>query len=423
MLSQVSSVSDIIFHVKKTLEQNYQGIAVEGEITNLSSSSSGHWYFTLSDSEAALSCALFKAEALRNPDIKKLKDGDQVLLMGDLNVYPKRGTFQLIVKKLLPAGLGKARLQFELLKNKLMQEGLFDPTRKKKLPQFPKKIILITAPQGAALQDFLNVYYRRAFHYDILIVPALVQGEQAPASLRKAYAHAIKVADAEVIVLLRGGGSQEDLAAFNHEGLVRDIAASAIPTVSAIGHEVDISLTDLVADLRAETPTAAAELLSHSQTMLLQNLMHKKQILKFHLQKSSSEIREKLLTYHPRYLLILIQKKLDREKERFISLPPPQRWTNFLALKDYFFDLEDVFQRLTHKISSLVEKQQSRLGTLEAKLMAFNPQSVLKRGYSLVKSSDKFMGSKKEFIQEAVSEIEIIFHDGMIKVKKEKGAS
>lgn len=264
----VASVSDLVSSIKECLEEEFHEVMVQGEVTNLSPSSAGHWYFTLSDENASLSCALFKGDALRNPLIRNLKNGDKIILSGPLSVYLKKGSFQMLVRRLVPAGEGQLKLQFERLKAKLSEEGLFDLERKKKLPLFPKRIAVITAEHGAALQDFINVMKRRTLWLNLVIIPALVQGEGAPKSLIQALEKAEGLRDIDVIVLTRGGGSLEDLWAFNDENLIRRIHHCPIPVISAVGHQVDFTLCDYVADHRSETPTAAAETLSQPQTEL-----------------------------------------------------------------------------------------------------------------------------------------------------------
>src|SRR5665647_366517 len=263
---EAATVSDLLSSIKDVLENHFHEVMVQGEVSNLSPSTSGHWYFSLSDDKASISCALFKMDALRNPLIRSLKDGDKIIIFGPLSVYSKRGTFQILAKRIMPAGAGQLKLQFERLKAKLSAEGLFDLDIKKILPTFPQKIAVITAEHGAALQDFLNVIKRRSLWLDIIIIPALVQGDGAPRSLISALKKAQNLDGVDVVVLTRGGGSMEDLWAFNDEELVRTIAACPIPVVSAVGHQVDFTICDYVSDFRSETPTAAAETLSQPHT-------------------------------------------------------------------------------------------------------------------------------------------------------------
>ncbi|MEX1099239.1 MAG: exodeoxyribonuclease VII large subunit, partial [Bacteriovoracaceae bacterium] len=244
------TVADLVFGIKSNLESQFRQVLVEGEVSNISRTVAGHVYFTLSDERACVSCALFRADALRNAIIRKIKAGDRILVVGSLGVYAKRGVFQIVAKRLSPAGKGNLAFQFELLKEKFSKLGYFDAQIKQTVPKFPKRIALITAPYGAALQDFLKVMKRRSLWHDIVIVPAVVQGEESPASVVEALKNAQALKDVDVIVLTRGGGAMEDLWSFNHESVVEQIHQCEIPVISAIGHEVDTTLADFVADLR-----------------------------------------------------------------------------------------------------------------------------------------------------------------------------
>jgi len=393
-LEKVASVSSIINHIKDLLEENYQGIAIEGEVSNFQLSTSGHYYFSLSDEQATLNCVLFKGDSLRNPLIKKVKDGDLVVLFGDISIYQKRGSFQLIAKRVMPSGEGKAKIQFELLREKLMKEGLFDPSRKRKIPLYPNKIALITAPQGAALQDFINVFDRRSFKYYFVVIPSLVQGDGAPKQLTEALKSAQELIDTDLIVFLRGGGSQEDLSAFNNEALVRAIAESKIPVVSAIGHEVDTSLCDLVSDLRAETPTAAAELISSAQNEILHQLKFLKSMLTAKLENFLLDLSQRLTRFNPRYLIKQIT------------------W------KEKVFELEEVFNRLQRFYKQDFFAKKSKLDELFSTLNAFNPKGVLKRGYTLIKNQEGIITSKNSYQKLKSHDFSIVFFDGEVELKK-----
>jgi exodeoxyribonuclease VII large subunit len=393
-LEKVASVSSIINHIKDLLEENYQGIAIEGEVSNFQLSTSGHYYFSLSDEQATLNCVLFKGDSLRNPLIKKVKDGDLVVLFGDISIYQKRGSFQLIAKRVMPSGEGKAKIQFELLREKLMKEGLFDPSRKRKIPLYPNKIALITAPQGAALQDFINVFDRRSFKYYFVVIPSLVQGDGAPKQLTEALKSAQELMDTDLIVFLRGGGSQEDLSAFNNEALVRAIAESKIPVVSAIGHEVDTSLCDLVSDLRAETPTAAAELISSAQNEILHQLKFLKSMLTAKLENFLLDLSQRLTRFNPRYLIKQI------------------------AWKEKVFELEEVFNRLQRFYKQDFFAKKSKLDELFSTLNAFNPKGVLKRGYTLIKNQEGIITSKNSYQKLKSHDFSIVFFDGEVELKK-----
>ena len=224
------NVSQVIRKIKSLLEGEFRDICVEGEVTSIYQSTSGHWYFTLSDQNASIDGALFQGQAYRNPLIKDINIGDKIICHGSLGVYSKKGSFQIIANKIFTSGKGSLQAQLDKMKKKLSKEGLFDLETKKKIPSFPRRIGVVTSLQGAALQDFINIYQRRAVWVDILVSPALVQGEEAPSSLRQALGNLIrysldadKTKQIDAIVLTRGGGSLEDLWAFNDEGLAWDI--------------------------------------------------------------------------------------------------------------------------------------------------------------------------------------------------------
>jgi len=263
---QVLTVHELVSQLKKLVESHYDFVWVEGEVSGLRRPGSGHLYFSLKDSEASLKAVLFRHQAamLRFA----LEDGLKVLCQGRVSVYGPRGDLQLVVDTVEPKGAGALALAFEQIKKRLEAEGLFAAERKRMLPDLPKRIAVITSPSGAAIRDFLNVLHRRFAGVEVAIYPVVVQGDEAPGQMIQALQDLAAWAWPEVIVLTRGGGSPEDLWAFNDENLARAIAACPIPVVSAVGHEIDISISDLVADLRAPTPSAAAELLVKPQAEL-----------------------------------------------------------------------------------------------------------------------------------------------------------
>lgn len=257
MQPPILTVSQLNKQVKHVLEYELGVIHVEGEVSNLTKPSSGHYYFTLKDTAAQIRCVFFKNRH-SFPATKQLTDGQLIVAIGRLSLYEARGDYQLIVEKITESGLGALFQQFELLKKRLAAEGLFDAGRKKTLPKIPSTIGIITSPHGAALQDILSTLARRFPIASIIIYPSEVQGETAPIQLIKALDYANKHRRCDVLILARGGGSLEDLWAFNHEQLARTIANSAIPIVTGVGHETDFTIADFVSDYRAETPTGAA---------------------------------------------------------------------------------------------------------------------------------------------------------------------
>lgn len=409
-----ASVSDLVSSIKDVLEDQFQEVMVQGEVTNLSPSGAGHWYFTLSDENAALSCALFKGDALRNPLIRNLKDGDKIVIVGPISVYQKRGSFQLLAKRIFPAGEGQLKLQYERLKAKLSQEGLFDIEKKKEIPKFPKRIAVITAEHGAALQDFLNVLDRRSLWMDVLIVPALVQGDGAPKSLVTALKKAQAISDVDVIVMTRGGGSMEDLWGFNDENLVRAIYDCPIPVISAVGHQVDFTLCDYVADHRSETPTAAAETLSQPQTELKARLTFCQTHMKSDLFKLYQHVQLMTQKFHPKELLALMKEKIQDAQMRLKSIHLSERASELIGLPEAEQRLDEAELKLLHNMQMKSATLNEKLNRFEHVLEALNPSKVLGRGYSYVTTKEgTVLTSLKEYSQAASgSKIEIQFHDG-----------
>lgn len=409
-----ASVSDLVSSIKDVLEEQFQEVMVQGEVTNLSPSGAGHWYFTLSDENASLSCALFKGDAMRNPLIRNLKDGDKIVVVGPISVYSKRGSFQLLAKRIFPAGEGQLKLQFERLKARLSQEGLFDIEKKKAIPPFPKRVAVITAEHGAALQDFLNVMKRRSLWLDILIIPAAVQGDAAPKSLWNALKKAQAIKDVDVIVLTRGGGSLEDLWAFNDENLVRAIFDCPIPVISAVGHQVDFSLCDYVADLRSETPTAAAETLSQPQTELKSRMIFCQSHMKSDLFKLYQHVQLMTQKFHPRELLNLMKQKIHDGEKRLAQIHLKDRAEALTGLPEAQQRVDEALLKLRHSTELKGRSLNDKLVRLEQVLGALNPGNVLSRGYSYVRLQDgEVLSSIKDFEKkEKGSKLEIYFHDG-----------
>lgn len=418
---QAASVSDLVISIKNLLEDQFQEVFVEGEVTNLSLSSSGHWYFNLSDNSSSISCALFKMEALRNPMIRTLKDGDKIIILGPISVYQKRGSFQILVKRLFPAGVGQLKIQFERLKVKLAQEGLFDLDRKKSLPKFPKRIAIITAEHGAALQDFINVYKRRSLWFDILIIPCLVQGEGAAKKLIQSLNHVQKINDIDVVIFARGGGSLEDLWAFNDEDLVRAIAACPIPVVSAIGHEVDFTLCDYVADHRSETPSAAAEFLSQPQTELKSRIHFCYTHLKSGIEKISQRVQLITHQYHPKEMIHLINQNFLKSKHYLDEIRIKDRGLELLGINEKRRLLDEFDLRIQHNSQVKLNFWKDKISSFGQLLTAINPRGVLKRGYTFIQTPDgKILSCLDDFSKlQNKSKINIHFNDGVAHAQKE----
>lgn len=386
------------------LENGLPNICVEGEVSNLAKPNSGHWYFTLKDSGAQIRCAMFRQ---RNRLIRPApQEGDKVQLRGKLTLYEARGDYQLIVDHMEAAGEGALRQAYEALKARLEAEGLFAATQKQAIPTWPTRIGVITSASGAAVRDIIDVCGRRFPAADLVVYPTSVQGELAPAEIRRALALAISRAEADVIIIGRGGGSLEDLWAFNDEALVRDVAACPIPIVSAVGHETDFSLCDFVADLRAPTPSAAAELVTplaadwldwvntltgqlergfsrrlQSAEQELDRLQHRLQ--QQHPLKRLEPYRSNLQTLQQRQAHAL-QRQLWRVTQRSQALntrlhaQAPDR-----ALQALKNNLSQHQQRLRLVAAKLGAEQKVLLTKLAAKLDVVSPLATLQRGYAI----------------------------------------
>lgn len=423
----IKNVSQVIGEIKHLLETEFSSVSMQGEVTNLSLSSAGHWYFTLSDKDASISAALFKMDALRNPNIRQIKDGDKVIVVGDINVYPKRGTFQVIVKKIVPMGIGDLKEQFEKLKRRLATDGLFDLDKKKPIPVLPKRVAIITAQRGAALQDFINIYKRRAIWMDLLVVPAVVQGDDAPRSLRAALHNVIKYSmqappekKIDIIVIARGGGSLEDLWAFNDEGLAWDLFNCPIPTISAVGHEVDFSIADFVCDLRAETPSAAAELITHQQTQIKDKMYTLKKRLLSTIEIKVSRVHNRLKYAHPVTILNIILGVFNNYQKRLGRCHIHKRLNELTHIHDFYLQLDDNLNRLQRSLAERFKAIHHRLDKADSLLKVLNPKNVLERGYGYVETMEGAVVASAVELDELKSgaQLNLHFHDGKRLVQK-----
>jgi exodeoxyribonuclease VII large subunit len=385
------TVAQITARIKTNLEGAFREIRVEGEISNLKAASSGHVYFSLKDEGATLSAVAFNWARKRAGF--ELKDGLQVVCRGNISVYAARGNYQLLVDSIEPKGAGSLQLAFEQLKEKLKGEGLFDTSRKKPLPKYPKRIVVVTSPQAAAFQDIRTVLKRRAPFVEVILVPALVQGEEAPARLIQA----LRVADhyrlGEVILLARGGGSIEDLWAFNHEELARTIASLSLPVVSAVGHEIDFTISDFVSDLRAPTPSAGAEILTQHWVELRERSRQLEARL-------SGALRRELMM--KRQILLGLSGRLKSPKDR---------------LREKAQRLDDLSLSLERSIRLILERKRSALERAGGRLHALSPLQVLSRGYALVSAGEGGRLVRSAVQARGESSLSLRFHDGEIEVK------
>ena len=356
------TVAELTARIRALLEgdESLQDVAVSGEISNMTRARSGHWYFTLKDATASLRCVMWRSAAGRQRFVPQ--EGDAVQALGHIGLYEPRGEYQLYATQLRPLGVGELYAQFEQLKRALEAEGLFDEARKRPLPAFPRVIGVVTSPQAAAFQDVCNVLRRRYPLAQVWLSPAAVQGIDAPAQLRAALARLNARAEVDVILLIRGGGSIEDLWAFNDEALARAIAASRLPVVSGVGHETDFSIADFVADLRAPTPSAAAELVTPDLGEVQQQL-------------TGAQARLEALQ---RARLALLADRLGASRRSLMHLSPLRE---LATLRQRLDDQELRLQRAWHTAHSALA---ARLAEGTAALGAADPQAILQRGYALL---------------------------------------
>ena len=381
------TVTDLTAKIRGVLEPAFTQVWVQGEISNYRPAASGHIYFSLKDSGASISAAIFGWGSQKKKAAFDIKDGLQVLCRGKLSIYPPRGSYQILVDHVEPMGAGALQLAFEQLKTKLASEGLFDSKRKRTLPLFPKKIVVVTSPSGAAIRDMLNVMARRAPQVEILIIPAVVQGDSAPREIMRGIEVANRHCLGEIIVLARGGGSIEDLWCFNDENLARAIAASELPVVSAVGHEIDFTISDFVADLRAPTPSAAAELITGHWMDTIRRIREANERLVFGFRRDLSN-RKSVLAH----LGARVVNPRDRLREQ------AQR-------------CDDLSMRLERAVKMRVERRRAGLDQWMGKLDALSPLKVLERGYSIVREPGGPVIKSGAQVQ-AGQKLQITFHDG-----------
>jgi exodeoxyribonuclease VII large subunit len=402
---RVWKVRDVVAAVRTHIEREYSDAWVEGEISNFRAQASGHLYFTLKDESSQLSGVMFRSQArlLRfRPD-----NGMQVLVRGRITIYEERGQLQILAEHIEPQGAGALQIAFEQLKAKLEAEGLFDASRKKPISSLPRRIGIVTSPQAAALRDILNILQRRHHTVNILIFPAQVQGEAAALDVTAGIRYFNEANNVDVIIVARGGGSAEDLAAFNHEGLARSIAASDIPVISAIGHETDFTIVDFVADLRAPTPSAAAELVIRS----LQEVEEQSESLRLRLARA---MRYRLLmgrqaltelAQHGTFARTMDginrrQQRLDdllyrlERSERQSIERQRRRWERAAAAVRHYDVrrvLSGIRRELEMQVGGMVAAARTlflhngaRLNQLSGRLVALSPVAILERGYALI---------------------------------------
>jgi len=387
MPDKIYSISELTKEIKVLLEDTFLKVWVEGEISNYTHHSSGHRYFTLKDQNAQIRCVMWKW--LGKHLFFEPQDGIKVRASGQITVYEKSGQYQLVVSSMQPAGIGELELSFQQLKKRLSEEGLFDPEHKKPLPEFPESIGIVTSPTGAAIRDILNITRRRAPWVKIILWPVLVQGEGAVAQISHAIRRFNELDFVDLLIVGRGGGSLEDLWAFNEEEVARAIFESKIPVISAVGHEIDFSISDFVADLRAPTPSAAAEIAVPDGEGLLSRITgYASDLFKISrsvIDDSSRQLEDVTSRYGFRKPMEMIVQRAQRCDEL----------TNLINLHS------------SHKMERLKRQSQA----LFEKLEVVSPKAVMKRGFSYCR--DKGGKAVKSFKQVAIDDkIDIILYEG-----------
>ena len=382
---KIFSVSEINRLVKKVLTDNFDSVWIKGEISNFTKASSGHWYFTIKDNTSQVRCTMFRGKNnFVNWDVK---DGDLVEIHCDIGLYEARGEYQLNVNKIQKSGLGELFEAFQLLKTKLKKEGLFEEKNKKSIPDNIKAIGVVSSESGAVIKDIISTINRRNKYINIIIYPTQVQG---PASLDNII-NAIEIAntrnEVDVLVVARGGGSIEDLWSFNDERVVRAIASSNIATISAIGHETDFTIADFVADLRAPTPTAAAEIISSELSLFFENLASFQQDLFQIMQNKFYEIYQ----------------KIDQYEKRLLSPQEKIKTQNIL--------IENFSKRIQTSMLRYLEINQNKVESLEQSLILLNPNEILSRGYSIAFNENN----------KAITNVESVSLNDKIKIKLHHG--
>jgi exodeoxyribonuclease VII large subunit len=411
-MKEILTVTQLNENIKRLLETSFDNLWVEGEVSNLRRPASGHMYFTLKDEKSQIRAVIFRSFPGQRPSSWAripqfdLEEGMSVICCGRLTVYHPRGEYQVIVETVEPRGLGALQKAFEQLKARLQAEGLFDPVHKKPIPFLPRRIGVITSSTGAVIRDILNITRRRFSSVDILVAPVRVQGAEAPYEIIRAIADMQAVGNIDVIIIARGGGSLEDLAPFNNEGVAREMYRSRIPIISAVGHEIDFTIADFVADLRAPTPSAAAELVVPVRRELIVSLETLEMRLINHQRRLLAKLREQVILSERRVkdpkrriadLRMMLDDRLDRLKlsldhKRAIRGPKLHNCevrlhhaNPRLKIRDHRFILDNLRKNVIAGWHDVAERFKVRVSTNMFLLDTLSPLAVLKRGYGIVK--------------------------------------
>ncbi|MDF2989032.1 MAG: exodeoxyribonuclease large subunit [Eubacterium sp.] len=392
MLNRVFSVSDINNYIKQLVSNDgiLSGLSVRGEISNFKHHYTGHMYFTIKDENSVLKCVMFKTQANMLKFVPQ--NGNKVIVSGYISVFERDGQYQLYASDMQPDGLGALHLAFEQLKNKLQEEGLFDTAIKKKLPLLPRSIGVVTSSTGAVIRDIINVTYRRHSKMKLVLYPVAVQGVQAAGQIAAAIQKLNQLGQVDVIIVARGGGSLEELWAFNEEVVARSVFASGIPVISAVGHETDFTICDFVSDMRAPTPSAAAEL-----------AVPDVEILKYKLQNYNVQMKSALVKK-----LTKCETQLQKIKTRPVFRQPYDK------LNQYRLKLDNDVRHLFRNNEMLIKDKKSQFALLAGKLDALSPLKIMERGYSVVRNPEGVIINKLEQINVG-DMLEVSLQDGKAK--------
>lgn len=397
MFNTIKTVTDITSHIRALFDsdETLQDVWVAGEVSNMRPASSGHWYFTLKDGSSQLRCVMWRSNVERQR--ATIKDGDQIEAHGAVNVYEPRGEYQLYADVIRPVGSGDLYLQFERLKAKLDAEGLFEQALKREYPPFPEQIGVVTSPNAAAFQDVLNVLGRRYPLAQVILSPTLVQGPEAPPQIIAAIERLNEHTDVDVILLVRGGGSIEDLWCFNDEQVARAVADSRIPIISGVGHETDFTIVDFVADLRAPTPSAAAELIT----------------------PDINEIKAGLFRLDERLTGMMYDAIISRGDELKALQRIMERMSPAAFIRTHRQRIDDMNTRITNRMHARLTLLKERIKARRAALEAANPRALLERGYAIVTRSEDGRRVVSELDAPTGLGITIQVKDGEIKARVE----
>ncbi len=414
---RVQSVTEFTRRVKALLETNLRSGWVRGEVSNLRPQASGHVYFSLKDAGAQVSAVMFRGDAARQT--VRLRDGLQVVVYGGVSVYEARGQYQLIVRAVLEDGVGRLQQEFEALKRRLAEEGLFDAEKKKPLPAMPGTIGFVTSPTGAAVQDFIRILTRRGWRGRLVVLPTKVQGEGAALEMAAMLKTAEALGICDLLVIGRGGGSLEDLWAFNEEPLVRAVAGCPIPIISAVGHEIDVTLCDFAADVRAETPSGAAELISSRFIDAAERTTRAGEAMKVELARAVEAAAERLDHARSRLRLLSPEAQVERGFLRIDDLSGRLSLALRQAVQSKRQKLAVPVARLERSSPEFrVQQESQRLLALWKRLQAASPASVLNRGFAMVRYEEVRPVMRSAEVTTG-QRLDVVFGDGETRVRAE----